>query len=85
MTDKNTAFFMCDLQERFRKSIGDFTQIIEVSLRLLKASEILKDSVPLIVTEQVIICFSYLFFFQCCLINYVKSFFFFDIFENYYN
>jgi len=52
MTDKNTAFFMCDLQERFRKSIGDFAQVIEVSSRLLKASEILKDSVPLIVTEQ---------------------------------
>ena len=46
-----TAFFLCDLQERFKPAIDHFTEIVEVAKRLVSASKIL--SVPLIVTEQV--------------------------------
>lgn len=46
-----TAFFLCDLQERFKPAIDHFTEIVEVAKRLVSASKIL--SIPLIVTEQV--------------------------------
>jgi len=47
---KNTALFICDLQEKFRQSIQYFPQIVEVSSRLLKAATTLE--VPVVVTEQ---------------------------------
>lgn len=46
-----TAFFACDLQEKFKPAINHFAEIVEVARRLVSASKIL--SVPLIVTEQV--------------------------------
>ncbi|KAI1289224.1 Isochorismatase domain-containing protein 2 [Halotydeus destructor] len=47
---KNTALFLCDLQEKFRPTIQHFPAIVEASARLLKASRLL--DVPVIVTEQ---------------------------------
>jgi hypothetical protein len=47
-----TAFFLCDMQEKFRPAIDHFKEIVEVSKRLTLATNIL--DIPLIVTEQVI-------------------------------
>lgn len=47
-----TAFFLCDLQEKFKPAIDHFDEIVEVGKRLVSASKIL--NVPLIVSEQVI-------------------------------
>ena len=47
---KNSALFLCDMQEKFRKTISFYPQIISVSARMLAASKILK--IPVIVTEQ---------------------------------
>ena len=47
---KNSALFLCDMQEKFRKTISFYPQIIAVSARMLAASKILK--IPVIVTEQ---------------------------------
>jgi hypothetical protein len=47
-----TAFFLCDMQEKFRPAIDHFKEIVEVSKRLTLATTIL--DIPLIVTEQVI-------------------------------
>ncbi|XP_077548964.1 isochorismatase domain-containing protein 2-like [Haemaphysalis longicornis] len=47
---KKTAIFLCDMQEKFRKTIQYFPQIVSVSQRLLKAGRILE--MTLIVTEQ---------------------------------
>ena len=47
----NTAFFLCDIQEKFKPAIDHFDEIVEVSKRLVSASKIL--DLPLIVTEQV--------------------------------
>jgi len=46
----DTAFFMCDIQERFRPAIIYFPEIVEVTRRLVAGSKLL--SIPLIVTEQ---------------------------------
>ncbi|KAK6190776.1 hypothetical protein SNE40_002567 [Patella caerulea] len=45
-----TAFFLCDMQEKFRPSIKYFAEITEVAKRLVAGSKIL--DIPLIVTEQ---------------------------------
>lgn len=47
---KNTALFLCDMQEKFRKTISYYPQILAVSGRMLKAAQIL--DVPIVVTEQ---------------------------------
>ncbi|BFZ16239.1 hypothetical protein BsWGS_19278 [Bradybaena similaris] len=47
---KNTALFICDLQEKFRSTIKHFPQITQVSGRLLAAANVLQ--MPVLVTEQ---------------------------------
>jgi len=47
---EDTAFFMCDIQERFRPAIIYFPEIVEIARRLIAGSKLL--SIPLIVTEQ---------------------------------
>jgi len=50
ITTKNTALFLCDMQEKFRKTISFYPQILAVSGRMLKSAQIL--DVPVVVTEQ---------------------------------
>ncbi|XP_067004768.1 isochorismatase domain-containing protein 1 [Anabrus simplex] len=50
LPQKNTAFFLCDLQEKFRPAMLHFEQIVEVANKLVQTSKIL--DVPLVVTEQ---------------------------------
>jgi len=47
---KTTAFFICDMQEKFATSIQYFPAIANVASRILKASKILE--MPVVVTEQ---------------------------------
>eukprot|EP00112_Aurelia_sp_Birch-Aquarium-sp1_P020972 Seg5520.2 transcript_id=Seg5520.2/GoldUCD/mRNA.D3Y31 product="Isochorismatase domain-containing protein 2" protein_id=Seg5520.2/GoldUCD/D3Y31 len=49
MTD-TTAFFLCDMQEKFRPMIKYYPEIITVANRLVQAAGVLK--IPLIATEQ---------------------------------
>lgn len=50
LVSKDTALFICDIQEKFRNMIQFFPGIVEVSSRLLKAAKIL--DLPVVVTEQ---------------------------------
>lgn len=50
LTAKNSALFLCDMQEKFRPMIKYFDQIVQVSSRLLRAANLLE--MPVIVTEQ---------------------------------
>jgi nicotinamidase-related amidase len=50
LVTKQTALFLCDLQEKFRPTIQYFPQIVEVSSRLLRSAKIL--DIPVVVTEQ---------------------------------
>ena len=45
-----SALFLCDMQEKFRKTIQYFPEVIATSNRLLKAARIL--DMPVVVTEQ---------------------------------
>ncbi|XP_003741907.1 isochorismatase domain-containing protein 2 [Galendromus occidentalis] len=45
-----TALFLCDLQEKFRKTIQYFPEIVEVSNRMLRTAKAL--DMPVVVTEQ---------------------------------
>ncbi|ESP04714.1 hypothetical protein LOTGIDRAFT_198478 [Lottia gigantea] len=47
---KNSALFLCDMQEGFRKTIQFYPQILNVSNRMLSAAKVLE--MPVIVTEQ---------------------------------
>ncbi|KAK3605551.1 hypothetical protein CHS0354_013192 [Potamilus streckersoni] len=47
---KNSVLFLCDMQEKFRKTIQYYPQIIAVSNRLLQAANTL--NIPVVVTEQ---------------------------------
>ena len=48
---KNSALFLCDMQERFKGGlISHYPQILETSARMLQAAKIL--DMPVIVTEQ---------------------------------
>ncbi|XP_069686035.1 isochorismatase domain-containing protein 1-like [Periplaneta americana] len=50
LPEKRTAFFLCDIQEKFRPALSHFEQILEAANKLVQASKIL--NVPLVVTEQ---------------------------------
>ena len=50
LLQKQSALFICDLQEKFRTNIQYFDAIVQVSSRLLRASRLL--DVPVIATEQ---------------------------------
>ena len=50
LTIKNSALFLCDMQEKFRNNIQYFPQIVEVSGRMLKAAS--KLDMNTVVTEQ---------------------------------
>jgi hypothetical protein len=47
---KNTAFFLCDIQEKLRKIVLDFPALVTASQKMIRISNILE--VPLVVTEQ---------------------------------
>ena len=47
---KNSALFLCDMQEKFRGNIAYYPQIITVANRMLQAAEALE--MPVFVTEQ---------------------------------
>ncbi|CAO1622488.1 unnamed protein product [Sympodiomycopsis kandeliae] len=47
---KNTALFVCDLQERFASAIHSWEHVIKTSHKVLKAAQILQ--VPVYATEQ---------------------------------
>uniref|UniRef100_A0A2L2XX31 Isochorismatase domain-containing protein 2, mitochondrial n=1 Tax=Parasteatoda tepidariorum TaxID=114398 RepID=A0A2L2XX31_PARTP len=47
---KNTALFLCDMQEKFAPNVQHFPAIANVASRLLKTARILK--MPVVVTEQ---------------------------------
>jgi len=50
VTAKTSTLFLCDMQEKFRKTIQYYPEIIEVSKRMLQAAHIL--DMPVVVTEQ---------------------------------
>ena len=50
IVSQNALLFLCDMQEGFRNSIKYFPQIVEVSNRMLQASQHL--DMPIITTEQ---------------------------------
>ncbi|CAG2175352.1 unnamed protein product [Oppiella nova] len=61
LVSKQSALFLCDIQEKFRQGIQYFPAIVEVSHRVLRASKILNIKVmidshvytmPVVVTEQ---------------------------------
>lgn len=47
---KNSALFLCDMQEKFRGMISYYPQILSVSARVLQAAKVL--DMPVVVTEQ---------------------------------
>lgn len=47
---KQTALFICDIQEKFRNSIPYFNGILEISSRLLRAAHVF--NMPVIVSAQ---------------------------------
>ncbi|XP_071478305.1 isochorismatase domain-containing protein 2-like [Diadema antillarum] len=47
---RNSALFVCDMQEKFRPNIKYFPEIIDVSTRLFRAAKTLE--MPVVITEQ---------------------------------
>ncbi|KAI9219007.1 Isochorismatase-like protein [Blastocladiella britannica] len=50
LTPERTAFFLCDVQERFRPLIFRFPDVVATAAKMVRASAILAS--PLVVTEQ---------------------------------
>ncbi|XP_028399470.1 isochorismatase domain-containing protein 1-like [Dendronephthya gigantea] len=50
LASKTTAFFLCDMQEKFRPSIRYFPEIITVAKRMVDSAKIM--GIPVIATEQ---------------------------------
>ena len=50
LVPRTSALFLCDMQEKFRKTISYYPQIIEVSRRMLDGAQHL--DIPVVVTEQ---------------------------------
>lgn len=49
-TTRNSALFVCDVQERFRSVIHQYDSVIETGKKMISAANIL--DIPIIVTEQ---------------------------------
>ncbi|KAL5431448.1 hypothetical protein PMIN05_009528 [Paraphaeosphaeria minitans] len=49
-TINNPALFICDLQEKFRPAIHDFSRVVATTQKLLRASQILQ--IPVLATTQ---------------------------------
>ncbi|XP_071490236.1 isochorismatase domain-containing protein 2-like [Diadema antillarum] len=47
---RNSALFVCDMQEKFRPTIRYYPEIIDVSTRLFRAAKTLE--MPVVITEQ---------------------------------
>ncbi|XP_072162966.1 isochorismatase domain-containing protein 2-like [Diadema setosum] len=47
---RNSALFVCDMQEKFRPTIKYYPEIIDVSTRLFRAAKTLE--MPVVITEQ---------------------------------
>ena len=50
ISPKSSALFVCDIQEKFRPSIGFFPEIINVAGRMLETAKVLE--LPVVTTEQ---------------------------------
>lgn len=46
----NCALFVCDIQEKFEKSIANFDMVTSNTIRMVKAAKLF--DVPIVVTEQ---------------------------------
>ena len=47
---KSTALFLCDIQERFEKSIELFDMVVSNAKRVVQASNLM--NIPIVATEQ---------------------------------
>ena len=47
---KTTALFLCDIQERFEKSIELFDMVVSNAKRVVQASNLM--NIPIVATEQ---------------------------------
>ena len=50
LDSKSTALFLCDIQERFEKSIELFDMVVSNAKRVVQASNLM--NIPIIATEQ---------------------------------